>query len=184
MKKNKKEKRKNRADAGSSFKEKKAKKAKRVKTEPVSDEAAALIFRALGDDSRLRILRLLEQGELCGADLLKDLEIVQSTLSHHMKILCDAGLVTCRREGRWSMYSIDRKTMDRASAYLKQYRGKRKPAGKQNPEGTQEPDAQQNPAGKQDPAAEQNSDAQQNPAGETDTRRTAHERGEKKDGIE
>ena len=62
---------------------------------------AASVFKALGDENRIRILLLLGGGELCACKLLEYLQISQSTLSHHMKILCDAGIVTGRKEGRW-----------------------------------------------------------------------------------
>lgn len=88
----------------------------------VSEDEAALIFRALGDETRLRIVGMLEEHELCAADLLKSVSIVQSTLSHHMKILCDSGAVNCRREGRWSYYSINEEIMEKAADYLKKYR--------------------------------------------------------------
>ena len=65
------------------------------------------VFKALGDENRLRILKLLKTGEKCGCDLLEELKITQPTLSHHMKILCDCGIVKSRREGKWMHYTID-----------------------------------------------------------------------------
>ena len=83
------------------------------------DAAAALLFRAMGDDVRLQIVQLIRaSGELCAADLLKSVSIVQSTLSHHMKILCESGVVACRRQGKWSYYSIDAEKLEQAAAYL------------------------------------------------------------------
>ena len=103
--------------------DKAGKPANRKKTaDEVSEDEAALIFRALGDETRLRIVGMLEEHELCAADLLKSVSIVQSTLSHHMKILCDSGTVNCRREGRWSYYSINAEVMEKAADYLKKYR--------------------------------------------------------------
>lgn len=64
------------------------------------------IFKALGDENRIRILKILRSGEKCACHLLEELNISQSTLSHHMKILCDAGLVTGRKEGKWMHYCI------------------------------------------------------------------------------
>ena len=64
------------------------------------------IFKALGDENRIRILKLLHGGEKCACELLEELNIRQSTLSHHMKILCDAGLVIGRKEGKCMHYSI------------------------------------------------------------------------------
>lgn len=80
---------------------------KQTKTSSDDIRLAAERFRALGDENRLRILALLEERELCAGDLLKSLSIVQSTLSHHMKILVESGLVTCRKQGKWSYYSIN-----------------------------------------------------------------------------
>lgn len=95
---------------------------KKTEIGTVAQEEAAKIFRALGDETRLNIVGMLEEGELCAADLLKSVSIVQSTLSHHMKILCESGAVNCRREGRWSYYSINQEALEKASAYLKKYR--------------------------------------------------------------
>ena len=80
----------------------------------------AEIFRALGDENRLRILGMLRDGEKCACRLLEALGIGQPTLSHHMKILCDAGIVQGRKEGKWVHYSIDSDGADRAVALLKQ----------------------------------------------------------------
>ena len=66
----------------------------------------AVIFKALGDENRIRILKLLKGGEKCACKLLEELNISQSTLSHHMKILCDAEIVTGRKDGKWMHYSI------------------------------------------------------------------------------
>ena len=64
------------------------------------------LFKALGDDNRIKIMNLLRGGEKCGCELLEAMNISQSTLSHHMKILCDVGIVRSRREGKWMYYSI------------------------------------------------------------------------------
>ena len=66
----------------------------------------AVMFKALGDENRIRILKLLNSGEKCACKLLEELNISQSTLSHHMKILCDAEIVTGRKEGKCMHYSI------------------------------------------------------------------------------
>ena len=69
--------------------------------------ADAKVFKALCDENRLRILEILRGGEKCACVLLSDLQISQSTLSYHMKILCDSGVVTGRKEGKWTHYSIN-----------------------------------------------------------------------------
>lgn len=66
----------------------------------------AAVFKALGDENRIRILKLLRGGEKCACKLLDELNISQPTLSHHMKILCDAGIVKGRKDGKWMHYSI------------------------------------------------------------------------------
>ncbi len=67
----------------------------------------ALICKALGDANRLKIVRLVAEKERCGCDLLEEFKITQPTLSHHMRVLIDAGLVNIRKEGKWSHYSIN-----------------------------------------------------------------------------
>lgn len=78
------------------------------------------VFKAFCDENRLRILEMLRTGEKCACKLLDDLQITQSTLSHHMKILCDAGIVQGRKDGKWVYYSIDPKGADRARKLLEQ----------------------------------------------------------------
>lgn len=67
----------------------------------------SLICKALGDSNRLRIVRVLLEGEMCACRLLEQFSITQPTLSHHMKVLCDCGLVNVRKEGKWSHYSLN-----------------------------------------------------------------------------
>jgi ArsR family transcriptional regulator len=67
---------------------------------------AALRFRALGDETRLHLLELLAEKERCVADLMELLGLGQSLVSHHLATLREAGLVTGRREGRWTFYAI------------------------------------------------------------------------------
>ena len=72
---------------------------------------AAAICKALGDSNRLQIMKRLSTGEICAGKLLEQFRITQPTLSHHMKVLCECGLVTARKEGKWSHYSLNRKTL-------------------------------------------------------------------------
>ena len=71
-----------------------------------TDRQMAYVFKALGDENRIQILKLLHNGEKCACKLLDALNISQPTLSHHMRILCDAGIVSGRKEGKWMHYSI------------------------------------------------------------------------------
>lgn len=67
---------------------------------------ASQLFHALSDETRLGILEMLRDGERCVCDLQEELEAAQSRLSFHLKVLKEAGLVTDRREGRWSYYTL------------------------------------------------------------------------------
>jgi ArsR family transcriptional regulator len=70
-------------------------------------ENEARVFKAFCDPNRLMIIEILQSGEKCACKLLEDLNIVQSTLSHHMKILCESGLVDSTRNGKWMHYSLN-----------------------------------------------------------------------------
>lgn len=69
-------------------------------------EQTARIFKAFCDENRLMVLELLKDGEKCANSLLEELLITQSTLSHHMKILCESGIVLSRKQGKWTYYSL------------------------------------------------------------------------------
>jgi ArsR family transcriptional regulator len=66
----------------------------------------AQLFHALSDETRLAILEMLRGGERCVCELQDELDAAQSRLSFHLRVLKDAGLVTDRKEGRWSYYRI------------------------------------------------------------------------------
>lgn len=70
----------------------------------------ALLCKALGDANRLQIVQMLAGGEKCACKLLEAFEITQPTLSHHMKTLCECGLVEVRKEGKWNHYSLNCET--------------------------------------------------------------------------
>ncbi len=74
----------------------------------------AAVFKAFCDENRVKILQILVSGEKCACMLLEDLDVTQPTLSHHMKILCDSGIVVGRKEGKWMHYSISKKGVDYA----------------------------------------------------------------------
>ena len=78
----------------------------------------AIIFKAFCDENRIKILQLLKSGEKCACMLLEEMNITQPTLSHHMKILCDSGIVTGRKDGKWMHYSISKAGIKRAQEYL------------------------------------------------------------------
>lgn len=68
----------------------------------------ALIFKALSDETRLKIVEMLSCGELCACDILEPFNITQPTLSYHMKILTDCQLVNSRKDGSWIRYSVNK----------------------------------------------------------------------------
>jgi len=74
-------------------------------------EEETLIFKALSDSNRLQIIDMLSCGELCACKILEKFNITQPTLSHHMKTLCDSGLVDSRRQGSWNYYSLNKENM-------------------------------------------------------------------------
>lgn len=67
----------------------------------------AKIFKILSDPKRLKILDMLSGGELCACKILEEFHITQPTLSHDMKMMCDAGIVFARKEGKWMQYSLN-----------------------------------------------------------------------------
>ena len=85
------------------------------------------IFKALGDPARIKILRFLQRpdaaccvmdGCVCACDVERVLGVAQATVSHHMKLLVDAGLVRAEKQGRWMLYSIDTAAFAEVVAWL------------------------------------------------------------------
>ncbi|MFF2994382.1 ArsR/SmtB family transcription factor [Streptomyces sp. NPDC057950] len=88
------------------------------------DQAAELgkIFKALGDPVRLRLLSMIASragGEVCVCDLTPAFDLSQPTISHHLKLLRQAGLIDCERRGTWVYYWVLPGTLDRLSLFLK-----------------------------------------------------------------
>ena len=84
------------------------------------EKRIASIFKAFCDENRIRIIKLLRSGEKCACKLLEEINVTQPTLSHHMKILCDAEIVVGRKEGKWTHYSISEKGVEQAKECLRQ----------------------------------------------------------------
>jgi ArsR family transcriptional regulator len=70
-------------------------------------EELTTIFKALSDETRLRIIKLLAQGELCVCDIVAALDMVQPKVSFHLSALKDAGLIKDRKSGKWIHYSLN-----------------------------------------------------------------------------
>lgn len=79
--------------------------------------ARAQLFHALSDGTRLAILELLRGGELCVCELQDALSAAQSRLSFHLKVLRESGLVTDRKEGRWSYYALNPERLAQLTQY-------------------------------------------------------------------
>jgi len=79
----------------------------------------AQVFKAFCDETRLAVLSHLRYGEQCACVLLERVSVSQPTLSHHMKILVESGVVTARKEGKWMYYSICREGSENAVKLLK-----------------------------------------------------------------
>ena len=76
------------------------------------------LLKALGEVNRLKIVDMLSSGEKCACIILESFHFTQPTLSHHMKVLMDSGIVKCRKEGTWMYYSLDIELCDNFMRFL------------------------------------------------------------------
>ena len=89
----------------------------------MDNKEIATMFKAFCDENRIQILEMLREGEKCACHILEEMQITQPTLSHHMKILCDAGVVVGRKEGKWMHYSISEIGLENVMNYLNELIG-------------------------------------------------------------
>lgn len=73
----------------------------------VDYESYAKVMQALSDPKRVKIVDMLSCGELCACDILEQFDFTQPTLSHHMKVLLNADLITVEKRGTWHHYSLN-----------------------------------------------------------------------------
>lgn len=85
---------------------------------PITPEQTARIFKALCDPIRVSVLMQLQGGEQCACHLMETLNIAQSKLSYHMKILCESGLVDSWSMGKWTHYQISAQGREQALTVL------------------------------------------------------------------
>lgn len=71
-----------------------------------------IIFKALSDETRLRILTMLKKGKTCACKILEEFHFTQPTLSYHMKQLTDSGLVDAEKDGKWVYYSTNKERLE------------------------------------------------------------------------
>ncbi len=83
-----------------------------------TNQETAKVFKALCDPKRLAILEQLRKGEKCACVLQGPMDLTQSGLSYHMKILCDSGLVVSRQEGKWTHYRLSEAGRNKAVKLL------------------------------------------------------------------
>jgi ArsR family transcriptional regulator len=81
-------------------------------------EDKSKVIKALSDPNRLKIIDILSCGEQCACDILEQFKFTQPTLSHHMKVLIDCGLVKSRKEGLWSYYTLDNTNCNKLILFL------------------------------------------------------------------
>lgn len=79
------------------------------------------MFKALADETRLKIVEMLASGELCACEILESFNITQPTLSYHMKILSECGLVLAAREGAWMRYNLNRERLSDIKDFCDDY---------------------------------------------------------------
>ncbi|HEY5557031.1 metalloregulator ArsR/SmtB family transcription factor [Acetobacterium sp.] len=75
-------------------------------------------FKAISDETRLKIIDMLSCGEMCACDILDEFKLSQSTLSYHMKILSKSGLVNATRDGAWMRYTLNKDKTNEVLAFL------------------------------------------------------------------
>jgi len=92
--------------------------------EPINEAAAAglaQVFKALGDPVRLRLVSLIgahQGGQVCVCDLTDAFDLTQPTISHHLKVLREAGIITSERRGTWVYYRLEPAALERMGALL------------------------------------------------------------------
>lgn len=78
------------------------------------------VFKALSDETRLKIIEMLSCGEMCACDILESFQITQPTLSYHMKILTECGLVESRKDGSWIRYTNNEELVNSVKEFWNQ----------------------------------------------------------------
>ena len=84
----------------------------------LNTELTLKVFKAFDDVNRIKIINLLTKETMCGCKILEELDVSQPTLSHHMRILCDSGIVDSYKTGKWTMYSLSEEGIENARNIL------------------------------------------------------------------
>lgn len=86
-----------------------------------SSKAMPLIFHTLSDKSRLKIIELLSFQSLCGCQILKNMPFSQPTMSYHLRLLIDSGMISSHRNGPMTIYTLNRDLVDTIIVYLDEH---------------------------------------------------------------
>jgi len=78
----------------------------------------AQLFKALSDETRIKIIEILNDEDLCACEILENLDITQPTLSYHMKILCESEIVNGSRDGAWMRYTLNKESLALLTVFL------------------------------------------------------------------
>ncbi|MDD3126819.1 MAG: metalloregulator ArsR/SmtB family transcription factor [Candidatus Izemoplasmatales bacterium] len=84
----------------------------------MTNKELSVFFKALSDETRVQVMKMLSTENLCACQLLKELNISQPTLSHHMRILCESGLVIANKAGKWVHYRINAVMFDQIKTFF------------------------------------------------------------------
>ena len=88
--------------------------------DPLAPDQAQLLLRALAEPIRLQVVQALAGGERCVCELTSDLDLAQSKLSFHLRVMKEAGLISARQEGRWIYYRLEPSALSTLQAWLGQ----------------------------------------------------------------
>ena len=87
----------------------------------LNPKQVSLMFKAFGDETRVKVIAQLMEGEQCACQLMREQKLTQPTLAYHMQVLCLSGLVESRRIGRWMHYALSRQGLTAAQGVIQQY---------------------------------------------------------------
>lgn len=83
------------------------------------------ILKVISEETRLKIIDMISCGEMCACDILDKLSISQSTLSYHMNLLTNSGLVDVRKDGTWMKYKLNEKKFDELKSFIENISSKK-----------------------------------------------------------
>jgi ArsR family transcriptional regulator len=96
-----------------------------IATDPISGEfrnRSLAVFKALADGTRFDVFRLIaaQDGPICACDIVDRFDVSQPTIAHHLKVLREAGLITCKKRGVWAWYEVDPNGLDALGIFAKE----------------------------------------------------------------